>query len=161
MIQYKSLVCSPSVLASLCGTVWLCSSSMVRWAAVSRSSCSQASSRSHSGFSNRKVTCPTSTAWRGAKSNIDLRHWGCVCQYNSRLRRAMYLDNEGVWVQGTLRCLRTSVGCMEQPEGIVAVVLGPGGQRGAPWWCEAVSRSEWLPADPPRSATPHPADDKD
>lgn len=57
----------PAALPSLCGTVWSYNTSTVRWAAVSRSSSSHSWSRSHSGFSSRRVTWPTRTAARGGK----------------------------------------------------------------------------------------------
>lgn len=97
----------------------------------------------------------------GGKRDIDLRCWGCVYQHNTILRQGMYPESEGVWAWGTLRCPRRPAGCVGQPEGTGAAELGPGGQRGAPWWSEVVSLWEWLPADPPRSATPHPAGDNE
>lgn len=66
-------VCYSPVLPSLWGAVFVCSSKMVRCVAVFRSSWAQAGSKSHSGFSWRKVTWPTRTA-KYIEKNTDLSH---------------------------------------------------------------------------------------
>lgn len=152
-------VCSPIVLISLWGTVWLCRSKMVRSAAASRSSCSQASSRSHAGFSNRNVTCPTSTAGK-RKTRLKMGNTNHSVFVFELHKAYMYLNDEDVWAWGTSQCLRRPVWCVERPEGNGGGALGLGGQQEAPWRAVVDFQSEWLPAGPQRSAPPQPADEK-
>lgn len=143
----------PAALPSLCGTVWSYNSSTVRWAAVSRSSSSHSWSRSHSGFSSRRVTWPTRTAARGGKKKT----W-TEKQRKRVLKAASYPGGGGVWAWGWRRCPGRPAGCVERRAGTGGGALGPGGRRGAPWWSEAVRPSEWPPAGPPHSAAPRPSE---
>lgn len=152
-------VCSPLVLISLWGTVWLCRRRMVRSAAASRSSCSQASSRSHAGFSNRNVTCPTSTAGK-RKTRLKMETTNHSVFVFELHKVYMYLNDEDVWAWETSQCLRRPVWCVERPKGNGGGALGLGGPQEAPWRAVVDFQSEWLPAGPPRSAPPQPADDK-
>lgn len=72
----------------------------------------------------------------------------------------MYLNDEDVWAWGTSQCLRRPVWCVERPVGNGGGALGLGGQQEAPWRAAVDFQSEWLPAGPPSSAPPQPADDK-